>query len=381
MTRREMIQWLGITGVTALTVACGQGPSTQSPSVSSAPTGNEPWAAEWNQLVTAAKQEANLAIQTPAGTGFRNWLEAFRTAFPGIAIEHTALRGSDFATRAKAEREAGILNMDVAISSPGSVGRILRPMGYFDPLKDAIFRNDIFEDQYWQGGYASHYLDNEGKYYFGFGADIYPILFINTKQVQEGEIKSFKDLLNPKWKGKILQKDPRTEGAGYISMSVLRVNMGPEADELIKRFYAEMAPDFGTDDRQNTEFMVRGRYAISYGGINEDMLADFQAEGVGQEVKLLVLPELTAIDPGDCLWRVSKPPHPNAAKLFLNWSLTKEGQTLWSKELQANSGRTDVEPSNPEVQAPPGTTYNFQAEKNDQNKVDTRDFIRTLLPR
>jgi ABC-type Fe3+ transport system substrate-binding protein len=254
-------------------------------------------------------------------------------------------------------------------------------MGAFDPLKPAIFRTDVTDDSKWLGGFQSHFLDLEGQWYFGFGADLYPILFVNTDMVKEGEITKFEDLLNPKWKGKILQKDPRTEGAGYISMSVVRENLGPKADDLIKRFYAEMDPAFGTDDRQNTEFMVRGRYAISFGGINEDILNDFQKEGAGTSVKLLTFKELLAVDPADCLWNVSKAPHPNAAKLFINWSLTQEGQASWSKELEKNSGRTDVPPARPDRQAPAETTYNFQAEINDKNKVDTRDFIRTLLPR
>jgi len=342
---------------------------------------NEPWAEEWRNLVSAAQQEGTLAIQTPLGGGFRKWLDTFQQTFPGIGVEHSPLRGSDFAARAKGEREAGIFSYDVAVSSPGSVGRILRPMGAFEPLKPAIFRTDVTDDSKWIGGYQSHFLDIEGQWYFGFGAEIYPILFVNTDMVQEGELSSFKDLLNPKWKGKILQKDPRTEGAGYIAMSVVRENLGPEADDLIKRFYAEMDPAFGTDDRQNTEFMVRGRYAISFGGINEDILEDFQREGAGTNIKLLVFKELQAIDPGDCLWNMSKGAHPNAGKLFINWCLSKEGQTSWSNELQANSGRTDVPPIKPERLAPPDTVYNFQAEKNDKNKVDTRDFIRTLLPR
>jgi hypothetical protein len=40
-----------------------------------------------------------------------------------------------------------------------------------------------------------------------------------------------------------------------------------------------------------------------------------------------------------------------------------------------------VTPSRPDRLAPAETTYNFQAEVNDKNKVETRDFIRTLLPR
>jgi iron(III) transport system substrate-binding protein len=383
LSRRDALRVIGLSAAAGLAVACAPGAPSGGQSATSAGSApaDAPWAKEWNELVAAAQKEGTLNVQTPLGAGFRRWLDTFQQTFPGIAVEHSPNRGSDFAAKAKAEREAGIFSFDAAVSSPGSVGRILRPIGAFDPLKPAIFRTDVTDDSKWVGGYAGHFLDLEGQWYFGFGDNLYPTLFINTDQVKEGEISSYKDLLNPKWKGKILQKDPRTEGAGYISMSVLRVNVGPEADEFIKRFYAEMEPTFGTDDRQNTEFMVRGRYAISFGGINEDILADFQSQGAGTNVKLLQLKELLAVDPGDCLWNVSKAPHPNAGKLFINWALTQEGQASWSKELELNSSRTDVTPAKPDKKAPPETTYNFQAEKNDKNKTDTRDFIRTLLPR
>jgi iron(III) transport system substrate-binding protein len=383
LSRREALRVIGLSAAAGLAVACAPGaPSGGQPATSAgAAPPDAPWAKEWNDLVAAAQKEGTLNIQTPLGTGFRRWLDTFQQTFPGIAIEHSPLRGSDFAARAKPEREAGIFNFDVAVTSPGSVGRILRPMGAFDPLKPALFRTDVTDDSKWVGGFQSHFLDIEGQWYFGFGQDIYPTLFVNTDLVQDGEITKFEDLLNPKWKGKILQKDPRTEGAGYISMSVVRQNLGPPADDLIKRFYAEMDPDFGTDDRQNTEFMVRGRYAIAFGGINEDILNDFQQQGAGTNIKLVLFKELLAVDPADCLWNVNRAPHPAAGKLFLNWCLSQEGQASWSKELEKNSGRTDVPPVRPDRIAPPETTYNFQAEINDKNKVDTRDFIRTLLPR
>ncbi|MFN0073729.1 MAG: ABC transporter substrate-binding protein [Chloroflexota bacterium] len=382
ISRREALRAIGLSAAAGLAVACApSAPSASPPTGVDTVAANEPWYQEWRSLVAAAQQEGSLSIQTPLGTGFRRWLDTFQQAFPGIGVEHSPLRGSDFAARAKSEREAGIFSFDVAVSSPGSVGRILRPIGAFEPLTDAIFRTDVTDDSKWLGGYKSHFLDLEQRWYFGFGADIYPILFVNTDMVKDGEIASFKDILNPKWKGKILQKDPRTEGAGYISMSVIRQNLGAEADELIRRFYSEMDPAFGTDDRQNTEFMVRGRYAISFGGLNEDILNDFQQQGAGTNVKLLVFKELLAVDPADCLWNVSRAPHPSAGKLFINWCLSQEGQASWSRELDKNSGRIDVPAPKPDRMAPAETTYNFQAEVNDKAKIDTRDFIRTLLPR
>lgn len=382
ISRREALRLLAVTAAAGVAAACGAPAPSGGPAPGTeALPANEPWAQEWRALVAAAQQEGSLHVQTPLGTGFRRWLDVFQQSFPGIAVEHTALRGSDFAARGKSEREAGIFSFDASVTSPGSVGRILKPIGAFDPLKDAVFRPDVTGDEHWHDGFASHFLDLEGRWYFGFGNEIYPIIHVNTDMVKEGELTAFKDLLDPRWKGKILQKDPRTEGAGYIGMSVIRENVGPSADEMFRQFYATQEVTFGTDDRQNTEFMVRGRYAISLGGINENILNDFKAQGAGNNIRLVLFPDLMATDPGDCLWNMNRPPHPNAAKLFVNWVLTREGQAAWSRELKANSSRTDVPVVNQEKLAPPGIKYNVQAEANDKNKTDTRDFIRTLLPR
>ncbi|MSQ28336.1 MAG: hypothetical protein EXR51_09410 [Dehalococcoidia bacterium] len=50
----------------------------------------------------------------------------------------------------------------------------------------------------------------------------------------------------------------------------------------------------------------------------------------------------------------NRAPHPNAAKLFVNWLLTKEGSTVWSKAAGTNSRRTDVPPNDPQLVPTPG---------------------------
>src|SRR5690349_1362331 len=127
ISRREALRIIGLSAAAGLAVACSpSAPSGSSTSGSAAPK-DAPWAKEWNDLVAAAQKEGTLNIQTPLGAGFRRWLDAFQQAFPGIAIEHSPMRESDFAAKGKAERDAGIFSLDAAVSSPGSVGRILRP--------------------------------------------------------------------------------------------------------------------------------------------------------------------------------------------------------------------------------------------------------------
>jgi len=53
----------------------------------------------------------------------------------------------------------------------------------------------------------------------------------------------------------------------------------------------------------------------------------------------------------------NRAPHPNAAKVLVNWLLTQEGQVAVSKQTGYNSRRTDVPPVSPSTVVEPGKTY------------------------
>src|SRR5207237_1132941 len=76
----------------------------------------------------------------------------------------------------------------------------------------------------------------------------------------------------------------------------------------------------------------------------------------------------------------NKAPHPAAAKLFINWFLSKEGQTVWCKEIPQNSARTDVETFNPEGAATPGKQYYIANHETQYEKqTETLEFISKLV--
>ena len=56
-------------------------------------------------------------------------------------------------------------------------------------------------------------------------------------------------------------------------------------------------------------------------------------------------------------WCLAQAPHPRAAQLFINWLLTKEGQTSYSQNVKVNSRRTDVAPADAEAVPTPGVDY------------------------
>jgi ABC-type Fe3+ transport system substrate-binding protein len=182
------------------------------------------------------------------------------------------------------------------------------------------------------------------------------VLWVDTDQVKDGEIKSYKDLLDPKWKGKIIAGDPRTKGSGFWPATTIRVKTG--SDDIIKQLWKDTEALLSTDARQLTESVVRGRYPIGLGAVNKAQLADFIAQGVGKNLKPIPTVELDYLNSSDhVLYYANKAPNPNAAKLFVNWILGKEGSTVYSQQLQDNSRRSDIAPYDPDVVPEKGVDY------------------------
>jgi ABC-type Fe3+ transport system substrate-binding protein len=117
------------------------------------------------------------------------------------------------------------------------------------------------------------------------------------------------------------------------------------------------------DRRQLVEWLVRGRYPIAM-GLNEYVLVSFQKKGVGTNISAVEDPK-TGIywasgSSGIALF--NRAPHPNAAKIYINWLLSRSGQLDWVKTV-TNSRRVDVPPAEPSSAMKPGRSYhNVQAE-------------------
>ena len=75
-------------------------------------------------------------------------------------------------------------------------------------------------------------------------------------------------------------------------------------------------------------------------------------------------------------------PHPNAAKLFVNWFLSREGQMAWQERTRQNSLRMDIPKDGlrPENTPIPGQTYDFHStEKVYNHSKDVMAYVRRLL--
>ncbi|MEK7214292.1 MAG: extracellular solute-binding protein, partial [Chloroflexota bacterium] len=336
------------------------------------------WELEWEDTVAAAKKEGKLALVTLSGAGYRKGVEAFEKTFPGVTVEHTGLASfSAFVPKVAEERKAGIYNWD-ATDAPALTGLgSLKPAGTFDPVRPLLIRPDIKEDKNWRGGFEYGWLDKEKQFAYGFAIRDGHLFWINTDQVSAAELKSGRDLLNPKWKGKIIMAEAYTSGFTYTAAVPLRKHYG---DAFLKQLFVDQEPIYSQDPRRIMEEMVRGKFAIAT-GVNYAGLQEFTAQGLGKTIELVKIPEARFVSESP-VWLFNKAPHPNAAKLFVNWLLTKDGQTAWTENIQQNSRRTDVTPFDPSAILGSGqenSAVRVHIEETQPYVQETRDLLKKLL--
>jgi iron(III) transport system substrate-binding protein len=148
-------------------------------------------------------------------------------------------------------------------------------------------------------------------------------ILVNTRLVRpEDEPKSWKDLTDPKWRGKILMDDPRSAGAGnslFVS-TVRHPNLGKEFHEKL----AQNKPVFvGTGTYQQiANRIAQGEYAIGF-----PVDADAVLELKGAPVKWIAPKEgVTYTIMGIGL--VKNAARPNAGKVFIDYALSEEFQRI-----------------------------------------------------
>ena len=360
ISRRSLLGGLAGVGVTAL--ASGRTPPVTA-------------ATEWEEVVAAAKEEGKVAVNTFTGQAYGRVFKLFTQAYPEIKLEHSSLEPVDFVPRVTAERKAGLYTWDVATMPMTTALQVLKPVGVWDPVKP-IIAPDVRKDASWRGGFAAGFLDKDKHLAYAFTLVRAVGTFVNVDLVKDGELKSFKDLLAPKWKGKIAVSDPRVIGSTFWPLTIARLKLG---DGIMKQLLVDQEPVLSRDRNQLTEFMVRGRYPIAI-GLNALALQDFQGHGVGKNVKTILLPEMDYQSSGSAVWLPNKAPRPNAAKVFINWLLTKDAQAAWAKELQTNSRFLGVEPGDPQTVVPPGVTLTqIDAEDLLPELVKTQDLAKQLI--
>ena len=310
----------------------------------------------WDATVKAAIAEGEVTVHGGPGRLYVVALvDGFKQAYPDIKVNFSGLSGRDAIPKILAERAAGIYAWDVYIGGSSSVMGSLKPSGALAPIRPALILPEVLDDKNWGGGFAAGFMDLEKKYMYGFQAEVTPTVLVNWDHVSHADLKTYQDLLKPQFAGKIVWDDPRLPGAGSAAGARFIYNFGAD---FLKRLYGEQQIAYVANLRQSAEWVVSGRYPIALGlGVVD--LAPFRAQGLGKnisepsEARFTHEPVATGFG---TLSLPANPPHPNAAKVYVNWLLSKAGQISWEK-TGFDSRRTDIQHVAPETVPKPGEPY------------------------
>ncbi|HLN83442.1 MAG TPA: extracellular solute-binding protein [Candidatus Binatia bacterium] len=296
----------------------------------------------WNTIIEGAKKEGKVVVAGSPDPVMRNEIiPKFRERY-GISIEFIAGRSSEISARIKTERGSGIYSVDVYLSGPDTTATTLYGEKMIDPLKPLLIMPEVADGTKWKLG-KIWFADPEERFAVRGFSSVATLLFINTDQVKPDEMRSAKDLLNPKWRGKISTEDPTTTGSGANSAARFYHDLG---EDFVRKLYIEQKTVRTRERRQMSDWLARGTQPICL-SCREDDVRPLIKEGF----KILEIFELADM-PGSIngspwmLTLANRAPNPNAAQLFANWILSKEGLGIYARGYGSVSMRTDIDETN-----------------------------------
>lgn len=275
-------------------------------------------ASEWDKVVEAAKKEGKITAYSfhfigDVGTGVA---KAFKDKY-GIQIESISGPGMQLIERMRAEQRAGqgmadILTTGASIIFVAKTEGLTRPVGVLPVLEE-------------QGGWLGFPpLDPERHVLNFMLTSQLPIINTNLVKPQD-EPTAWQDLLGPQWKGKMAIADPATiPNAAYVYLVLQR--KGVSKDYFTKLGQQDLK--LVNTTRDISAAVARGEAALAWAA-SDATTGPFAVQGA--PVKAIDMKEGIPLTSGGAVAMISNGPHPNATRLFINWLLSQEGQSLYTR--------------------------------------------------
>jgi ABC-type Fe3+ transport system substrate-binding protein len=296
------------------------------------------WKKDWERSLQEARKEGKLVAGIPARPELRIQLEAvFKPKF-GIDMELLTARGPQNAGRIASEYSAGVKYFDVFMGGSGTYESLVEA-GMVEPLAPLMILPEVKDAKNWWGGHIWEDNLSGSRFLYSFIADAGTGGFwCNTEQVKPQDLRSLDDFLNPKWKGKIGFLDPRTPGSGQSIWSFLWDIKGEAY--LKKLLQHELF--ISRDQRQLGDALAKGKLAFAL-GVSFYSLEGFLNANLPIKELPLIKEGLPSSNGSGVIGVVKNSPHPHAARVFVNWLLSKEGQELYVKVMHQATRRLDVD--------------------------------------
>jgi ABC-type Fe3+ transport system substrate-binding protein len=352
--------------------------------LASAALGQANWQAEWDKTLQAAESEGQVTLYGCC-YDYDRVLEGFKKKYPKIKATTVLGFGNQLSTRILAERRGEKYLIDVVSSGANSLHDALYKAHVLDPIKPALILPEVLDQSKWYEG-EHRYIDPEKRYIFAFIANSQSGQVIyNTKQAPPVDIRSYWDLLNPKWRGKIASLDPLSLGMGStLQFYYYHPELGAP---FIRRLYGEMQVVVSRDSRQLTDWVATGKLPLC---IRCNAGAEV-GKAIQQKLPIAYFDTDTwkeggsSSAAGGTLGIPTRAPHPNAAKILVNWLLSREGQIAIQRLGRPdahNSRRIDIpkDDVDPYNRLDEGKKYLDLAKPEYQDLTPILKLVKEVLP-
>ena len=251
--------------------------------------------------------------------------EAFEKKYPGIKVRYSRASSTDTALKIRNEARARRIQADL-----------------FDGSNTVFLLEDANLVAEYRPRSAANYPDNmrDTKGLWTATCLFYWTAAYNTNLVSDADApKTYADLLNPRWKGKIAWTYDQTPGGPPGFIYNILSTMGQDAGMAYLKKFAENQPvSIPAAQRVVLDKVVSGEYPLSVMILNYHTVISQRQGAPVKWIKmepLIELMSLTSI--------VKDGPHPNATRLFVEFMHSDEGQKIFADN--------DYLPASPAVDA------------------------------
>jgi len=273
-------------------------------------------------VIEAAKKEGVVILYSAASADATSKIcAAFKAKF-GISCEYFSASALQLFQRFNAEADAKNVKADVITAS-------LLPA-----FNDAKARGRITQFKSNEGSaYPPQFRDKDNCYVAG--RVIVEGIAINPKLIEPGVApRTWADLLDPKWKGKLIASDPGASGTGLAAFYFWEKKFGLE---FIRKLAA------------NKPLIMNSSALVANSVVSGERPVAAQLDSWEIAMRMKDALPIQAIFPTDGAPVVPSPvavvansPHPNAGQLLMDYLMSLEGQTLLMQNLGSYSARTDM---------------------------------------
>jgi iron(III) transport system substrate-binding protein len=329
------------TGAQQAQIARPADKTTQAAAVESrAPTDTQ----DWDRLLVAARNEGQVVVAgNPTAEARQASTEAFEKRY-GIKVHYEPLggaRGAELVERVRSERAGGAYLWDVFIGGVPTITRSFKPMGVLEPIEQALILPEVKDPRNWVTGLEFTDSDRTGLITALYAVDA---LHTNSQLAPPGQFTSYRQFLDPRWKGQIVFHDPRIQGVGESRLTFLLQH--PELGEDYLRALVRQDLVVLRDARQELDLIGHGRHPVCLA-----CATSVATPLIERGLPITTVPAKQMKEGGYLttgggnVALFNRAPHPSAARVYLNWLFGKEGQELQSRAVGFPSTRVDVDKS------------------------------------